>query len=289
MNSRTALRGSPERTSASPTSATSAPQPRYPATPFGPVTPDSAPLTVPSGMPVTRSANTVRSTSSVVRSRALMPRSSATAAARRTSSAVRLHERRETQLLAQPHQVGELGIVERHDHEKRKIGAVRASLPQPIGVDDEILAQDGHVDPGTHGVQIGEGAAETPALGEHADRSGAAGRVLGREGRGIGDVRQRNLAGTLPLHLGDDRHPGRTERGQGVKRGYRVRCPGAQLRQRPRTLALFQVIANPREDPIENGRCPLPVESITAGVSTCLGARELNFSCTSNHTWDVTG
>jgi hypothetical protein len=50
MNLATASLGSPERTSASPTSTTSAPQEWYSATCSGPATPDSATRTRPAGM-----------------------------------------------------------------------------------------------------------------------------------------------------------------------------------------------------------------------------------------------
>ena len=98
-------------------------------------------------------------------------------------------------------------------------------------VDGEVLAEHRQRHRGPHRHEVGEGAAEARAVGEHRD-GGGAGRLVapglrhrveaGRDGAGRG-------AG--PLHLGDDpdRAAARREGGEEVPRRRGVGEPGAQL------------------------------------------------------------
>src|ERR1035437_5460076 len=83
----TASRGRPPMTRLSPTSTTEAPTRAYSSTSCGPRTPDSATLTIPWGMRGASRAKVPRSTSRVLRFRALMPMTRAPASIARSVSA----------------------------------------------------------------------------------------------------------------------------------------------------------------------------------------------------------
>ena len=78
-------------------------------------------------------------------------------------------------------QVGQLAVdvVGHHrEHEQDRIRPQAAGRQHLDLIDDEVLAQDGHVHHLAHGRQVVEGAVEAVGLGEHRDR-GRVGRVLG--------------------------------------------------------------------------------------------------------------
>ena len=51
-------------------------------------------------------------------------------------------------------------LLERRDDQQHHVGAVRAGLPHLIRRDDEVLAKDGDVHLGAHGVEVVEATAE---------------------------------------------------------------------------------------------------------------------------------
>ena len=78
-------------------------------------------------------------------------------------------------------QVGQLAVdvVGHHrEHEQDRIRPQAAGRQHLDLIDDEVLAQDGHVHHLAHGRQVVEGAVEAVGLGEHRDR-GRVRRVLG--------------------------------------------------------------------------------------------------------------
>ena len=177
----------------------------YSNTSWGPRTPDSATRTTSSGIRGASRAKVSRSTSRVLRLRALTPISVAPAAERPVDLllVVHLDERGEPDGDGPVEQRLELVLVERGDDQQRQVGAGGAGLPQLVGGDDEVLAQHRDVDGGAHGDEVGEAAAEAALLGEHADRRGTTGCVVGGQRGRVGDRGQRALAGAGPLDLGD--------------------------------------------------------------------------------------
>ena len=206
------------------------------------------------------SANVPRSTSRVVRSRALTPMTRAPAsAARATSSAVvHLDQRGHAEGVDPLGEAGEGGLVERRHDQQDEVGAVGPGLPHLVRRDHEVLAQHGDVDRRPHRGEVVEAAAEPALLGEHADHGGAPGLVVDREAGRVGDRGEGALAGAGPLHLGDhlDAAAGlghrAAQRRDGVERG---RTAGRELLQpleRDGLLPRDEVLADPGDDVVED-------------------------------------
>ena len=76
---------------------------------------------------------------------------------------VGLDEHVEPELDGEGVQVGEQRVVgERGDDEQHRVGADGPGLEHLHLVDDEVLAQDRHVDRRASGVEVGDRAAEVP-------------------------------------------------------------------------------------------------------------------------------
>ncbi len=164
-----------------------------------------------------------------------------------------LHQRGEPDRLGALDQAGQLILVEGGDDQQREVGTRGARFPQLVGGDDEVLAQHRDVHGTTHVAQVLEAAAEPSLLGQHADRGGTTGGVVGGERGGVGDRRQRALARAGALDLGDHADSRRPE-GR-----HRVACVGGSTRrllhrvERGARLALSEVEAYAVDDLVENG------------------------------------
>ena len=130
-------------------------------------------------------SNVDRSTSSVVRSRALTPMTDGAGLQRAVGLGLGVHldQRGHAQGLDPLQQADERVLLQRGDDQQDDVGAVRPGLVHLVAADDEVLAQDRDVDDGADGVEVGLRAAEAAPLGEHADHPGAAGGVLARPAR----------------------------------------------------------------------------------------------------------
>ncbi len=133
-----------------------------------------------------------------------------------------------------------------------------SGLPELIGADDEILAQQGDTDRVSDRSQVLKAAAEPALFGEHADDARAARLIVdGQPGR-IGDRRQRALRGACALHLGDDCNFWPAKRPGHIARRW---CPGGHLFQPVkwhRMLALRQVCAHSIEDVVKHAHAVPP-------------------------------
>ena len=121
---------------------------------------------------------------------------------------VDLDERGHPERLGVLPQVDEVALVQGGDDEQDEVGAPGARLGELVPGDEEVLAQQGDVDPAADGGEVVEAAREPAGLGEDADDGGTARGVLRGERGRVGDVGQGALAGAGPLDLGDHRHAG---------------------------------------------------------------------------------
>ncbi len=126
----------------------------------------------------------------------------------------------------------QLVLGQGRDDQQRQVGAGGAGLPELVGGDDEVLAQHGYVDRGAHRAEVLEAAAEAPLLGEHADRGGPAGGVVGGQRGRVGDRGERALAGAGPLDLGDHADAGGAEGRHRVERVGRAAGERLQVVER---------------------------------------------------------
>ena len=135
---------------------------------------------MPSGISGASRSKVSRSTSSVLRSRALTPISRAPASTARSTSSAVWHSTSGVR----PDRLGPLDqcdegvLLERGDEQQRQVGAAGARLPQLVAGEDEVLAQHRNLDGGADRLEVVESAAETAPLGEHADRRSAASLVV---------------------------------------------------------------------------------------------------------------
>ena len=127
------------------------------------------------------------STEKSVRSRLLMPMTSAsTTSSARSSSllVVDLDEHVEVEIERRAVQrSASVVVVERGDDQQDRVGAGRRGLVDLVGVDDEVLAQDRQRAGRARLAQVVERAAEVRALGEDRQRRGAAALVGARRCR----------------------------------------------------------------------------------------------------------
>ena len=177
MRSRQAASMSGERISASPISTASTPA-RASAVELGRGSkPDSATTSVPLRDRQQLEGPSV-STSSVVRSRLLMPISRG----RAPSAALQLGASWTSTSAARPSSPASAWSRaarrrQRGDDQQDRVGARRQRLVHLIGVDDEVLAQDRQRRGGAGRAQVVERAAEARSLGQDRERRGAAALV----------------------------------------------------------------------------------------------------------------
>src|SRR6202022_4005101 len=71
--------------------------------------------------------------------------------------------------------VAQPAVVQHSDDQQHRVGADGARGEQLDGVDDEVLAEDRHVDGSANRLQVVEGATEEFRLRQHRDGGGAIG------------------------------------------------------------------------------------------------------------------
>ena len=152
--------------------------------------------------------NRSRSSSKVLRSRALTPTIAApTSRARSTSSAecVSTSGVMPSWTMSSWSSASAV-LLERGDDEQHEVGARGARLEHLVRLGDEVLAQHRDVDGGPHLGEVVERPAEASPLGQHADRARAAGLVRDREAGRVADLGEDAARRARALHLGDDLH-----------------------------------------------------------------------------------
>ena len=87
---------------------------------------------------------------------------------------------------------------------RHSVGAARDRLQQLIFVDDEVLAQQRHVDGGANLLQVVEAAIEECGLGEDGNRRRSGPRVCGRVRGRVVVLAQDSFRRRTPLAFGDD-------------------------------------------------------------------------------------
>ena len=152
--------------------------------------------------------------------------------------------------------LGRLRVVERGHDDQNGVGTDRPRLGRLPRIDQEILADDGQVDGGACGDQIGVGPPEPMLVGQHRQAGGTAGGIgAGVRGR-IEILADHALGGARLLDLGDQREAGR---GLRVQRGAKPAWlrdggdPGVEVAQRGGGLARGDFGALGFENTVENG------------------------------------
>ena len=192
-------RSRPVRMRSSPTSAASKPWARQRRSVAASRTPDSATTRRSSGMRDRSRTASSGSTSSVRRSRLLMPMRRASVSMRglQLLLGVRLHERLQAQLQRQGGEPRQLLRSMERGQQQDRVRAGRAEQRQLARIDHELLGQDRQARGGTGGGQVLERAAEPVRLDEHGDHRRAAGLVGACPGR-----RRRGRHPRVPLPTG---------------------------------------------------------------------------------------
>ena len=214
---------------------------------------------IPSGIRGASRANTLRSTSSVARLRALTPMTVAPASSARSSSSLGVHldQRHQADRDRPLHQRDQRVLLQRGHDQQHQVGPVGPGLPELVGADHEVLAQHRHLHRVPDRGQVLQAAAEPARLGQHADHARAAGLVVhGQRGR-VGDRGQRALGRAGPLDLGDDGDVGALERGHDVARRRRPRRRLLQAVKRDIPLPRRQVGTHSLEDVVEHAHAVL--------------------------------
>ena len=209
-------------------------------------TPDSA---MTRRSPGTRSrSRTARSgsTSSVRRSRLLIPirRAPVARAALDLAGVVRLDERLQAQVPRRRHEPGEALRRVQHRQQEHEVGPGSPEEVELPGIDDELLGQDGHGDGRAHGAQVGHGPAEPVGLAQDGDGGGAAGGVgtgardgVVTRGDGAGGRASERLTSATRWRPGaasaSDDGPRGGRGGDGARPARRARARPAPGRRRP--------------------------------------------------------
>jgi hypothetical protein len=155
-------------------------------------------------------------------------------------------------------------LLEGRDDQQDDVGAVGPRLVHLVAADDEVLAQDRHVDDRADGVQVGLRSAEAAPLGQHADDPGTPGCVLHGEVGGIGDRGEVALRGAPALDLGDHADARGAQRGERVQSGTGVEGGGLHLGERTAGLADGEVLADAGHDLVEHGHgCSLTISVVS--------------------------
>ena len=217
-----------------------------------------------SGISGASRAKVSRSTSRVLRLRALTPISSAPASTARGGLVLVVHlDQRRSGRARGPGRAGGAAWSSSSAatiSSARSAPAARASQ-HLVGLTMKSLRSTGHVDRGADRAQVVEAAAEPALLGEHADRGGPAGGVAAGPARpGRRSSASVALAGAGPLHLGDHARAGRAQRGHRVARrvdvGERPRAgrprwsrPGAGRGRSGRPRRCRQICTDMRSSP----------------------------------------
>ena len=110
----------------------------------------------------------------------------------------------ELQLGGEDEQVDELALGETICDEEDGVGAVDAGFVELIGVDDEILAEDGEWDFGADLLEVGQFALEVFPIGETTDGDGAGVVVLAGDGDGVEVFADESGGGAGLFDFGDD-------------------------------------------------------------------------------------
>ncbi len=74
-------------------------------------------------------------------------------------------------------ELGQLSAGESGGDEKDAVRTCEAGFDDLVGIQDEVLAEDGQRNRGACGLQVGEGALELGVLGENGEAGGAGARV----------------------------------------------------------------------------------------------------------------
>ena len=143
-------------------------------------------------------------------------------------------------------------LIQRSHDQQRHIGAVGTGLPQLVGADHEVLAQQRHRHRAPDRGQVLQAATEAPRLGEHADDGSPARLVVARQRGRVGDAGQFAPGRAGPLHLGDDRHVRPPEQVHHVAR--RGGPPGGLLEPVQRRVSLpdSEIGTDPFKDLVEH-------------------------------------
>ena len=132
---------------------------------------------------------------------------------------VGLHQRRHAEFVGQVQELAQRGIVQSRHDQQHDISAMRPRLPDLIRGGDEVLAQHGDMNGGTHAVEVVQRTEEPAPFGQHRDGRRASALVFGGQRRGIGDIGQMPLGRRGAFDLGDDGHGiGMTKPSAGVQR-----------------------------------------------------------------------
>ena len=169
-------------------------------------------------------------------------------------SRMRLHQRLHAERPGSFQQGHENVLLQRRDDQEHEVGAVSTRLVDLIRRDDKVLAQNRNIDGRAHCVKIRERTVEATLLGEHRDDRRSPGLVRRRESGRIRDRCERTLRRRGSLDLGDDLD-GTIAAPQGTERILRLRNLGLDLldpSQRDAVFTLFQVLADPSDNVIEN-------------------------------------
>ena len=238
----------------------------------GPRTPDSATLTMWSGISGATRSKVDRSTLRVlevarVDADDLRP---GVHGALRLLLVVGLDERGQADRLGALDQRDEGLLVEGGDDQQGEVGAVGPGLPQLVRGDDEVLAQDRDVDLGADGLQVGERTAEAALLGEDRDDGRAAGLVVRGERGRVGDGGKGALGGAGALDLADDGHALAAQGGDSVLGLGSARGAFLELVEADTRLPLREVGADAVDDLVEHTHASGPLPEAVIGTGSAI-------------------
>ena len=180
--------------------------------------PDSAILTMRSGISGATRSKVDRSTFSVFRLRALTPMTLAPASTARSTSSSSCASTSGVRPIDSARSISETRAGWSRAatiSSARSAPCARASHSWYDG-DDEVLAQHRDVDLGPDGLQVGERAAEAALLGQDGDHGRTARLVVGGQAGRVGDRGERALGRAGPLDLADHLDAVAPQRGDAV-------------------------------------------------------------------------
>ena len=142
---------------------------------------------------------------------------------------VRLDEGLHLEVLGGLDEVAREVVGDEPEQHEDRVRAVHPGLGDLPHVDEEVLAQERHVDDLPHGRQVGVAAAEVASAREHRDRRRPALGVALRNGRGIGGRRDLALRGRGALDLGDERAAPFSSSAAASERVWRRSCSRSRV------------------------------------------------------------